>query len=356
MKPYILSGVILLLIVGITLAGNSLEVSGQSDMERQKILEAASNAAANATADVMKKAEVASSIAPTATEKELKKYENDQVGVRFEYPSSWGEPTEVKDCLTTNNCFVTFMIRNSSGEDSYYHMMGLGQSRLDKPVLDSEPCNCKTLKDFVAWDYTTYYKGWTIINQNQTIIPLNVSAWQTEAETDRSPTRSFKVLTVSGDGNVGYTFLYWGPPDTRFDRYLDGFKNMLKTVTFTIPTPEKNPSYLNSNELQNPSVLSSAPVPQNKSIKILSSNDFIDSIGYLHVVGEVENNTPANIQFIKVTGTFYDSNNQVVGTDFTYTNPTDIGPGQKAPFELILSSASIPITQIDHYNLQATYD
>ena len=38
-----------------------------------------------------------------------------------------------------------------------------------------------------------------------------------------------------------------------------------------------------------------------------------------------------------------------------YTNPTDIGPGQKAPFELILSSASIPITQINQHNLVVSY-
>ena len=60
--------------------------------------------------------------------------------------------------------------------------------------------------------------------------------------------------------------------------------------------------------------------------------------------------------FVKVPGTFYDTNNQVVATDFTYTNPADIGPGIKAPFELILTSASISVSQIDHYNWQASYD
>ena len=76
-------------------------------------------------------------------------------------------------------------------------------------------------------------------------------------------------------------------------------------------------------------------------LQILSHNSFTDSVGYLHVVGEVQNNTPANAQFVQVIGTFYDNNNQVVGTQFTYTNPSDIGAGQKAPFELILTSASI---------------
>jgi hypothetical protein len=37
-------------------------------------------------------------------------------------------------------------------------------------------------------------------------------------------------LTVYAiNGNVGYKFLYYAPADNRFDRYLDGFKNMIKT-------------------------------------------------------------------------------------------------------------------------------
>jgi hypothetical protein len=95
---------------------------------------------------------------------------------------------------------------------------------------------------------------------------------------------------------------------------------------------------------------------QDKSIKIASSNDFIDSLGFLHVVGEVENNTPTTAEFVKITGTFYDSSNKVVGTGLTYTNPENIGSGEKAPFELILTSASIPLSEIDHYNLGASYE
>lgn len=74
----------------------------------------------------------------------------------------------------------------------------------------------------------------------------------------------------------------------------------------------------------------------------------------MHKVGEMQNNSPTSAQFVQVTGTFYDNNNQVVGTQFTYTNPSDIGSGQKAPFDLTLLSASIPVSQIDHYNLAAS--
>jgi len=90
-------------------------------------------------------------------------------------------------------------------------------------------------------------------------------------------------------------------------------------------------------------------------LQILSHNSFTDSIGYLHVVGEIKNNYPSTATFVTIVGTFYNINNQVVGTQFTYANPSDIGSGEKAPFELILSSASVPISLIDHYNLRATY-
>ena len=87
----------------------------------------------------------------------------------------------------------------------------------------------------------------------------------------------------------------------------------------------------------------------------MSHNSFTDSIGCLHVVGEVQNNNPTIAQYVEIIGTFYDSNNQVVATDFTNTNPADIGSGQKAPFDLTLTSASIPVSQIDHYELQTSY-
>jgi len=90
-------------------------------------------------------------------------------------------------------------------------------------------------------------------------------------------------------------------------------------------------------------------------LQILSHNTFTDSIGYLHVVGEIKNNYPSTATFVRILGTFYDINNQVVGTQFTYTNPSDIGSGEKVPFVLILTSATIPISQIDHYSLQASY-
>ena len=432
MKLYLLPGTILLLIAGITLSGNPLEVTGQSDSEEsQDILSTAANATANATGELMSRSDIVLGLASDAasnatrtamnntmnllsnvinnvtdaglntssnltqpinatTTRQLNEtsptytYDNATLGISFQYPSNWREAIPMSwveglnpDALDGVSFFVTvpkldtatntslnssecggnepkdeFAVAILSVEKCDAYKMELDVYELDKPNPIGGPCNCNTLKDFVTWDYTRVDKRNTFLNDNQTIIGSNYSAWQMEEIFSSSSEKQkwFRLWAIND--NFGYRFFYTAPADARFDRYLDGFKNMLKSVTFSPPTPEKKPSFLNSSDISN---LSASPTQQAEPVRILSSNDFIDSIGYMHVVGEIENNTPANIQFVKVTGTFYDSTNQVVGTDFTYTNPTDIGPGQKAPFELILSSASIPITQINHYNLVASY-
>jgi hypothetical protein len=119
---------------------------------------------------------------------------------------------------------------------------------------------------------------------------------------------------------------------------------------------EKKPSFLNSNDIVNTSTTgNSIPFLNKSSITILSHNSYIDSTGSFHVVGEVENNTPNTTKFVRISGTFYDINNAVVGNQFTYTNPTNISSGTKALFDLILMSAGVPASLVDHYKLSASY-
>jgi hypothetical protein len=55
------------------------------------------------------------------------------------------------------------------------------------------------------------------------------------------------------------------------------------------------------------------------------------------VVGEVTNNGPGVSKFTQVSGTFYDNQGKKVATEFTYTDPADLEPGQSAPFDMIIS-------------------
>ena len=124
----------------------------------------------------------------------------------------------------------------------------------------------------------------------------------------------------------------------------------------TAQSQEKKPSFLNSSNIVNTSTTgNSLPFLNKSSITILSHNSYVDSVGYFHVVGEVENNTPNTAKFVQITGTFYDINNAVVGTQITYTNPSNISSGAKAPFDLVLVSTSVPSSLVNHYKLSASY-
>lgn len=86
------------------------------------------------------------------------------------------------------------------------------------------------------------------------------------------------------------------------------------------------------------------------ALEILSHSHFMDSIGSYHVVGEVQNNSSNKLDFVKVTGTFYNASGTVVDTDFTYTMIDTLLPGQKSPFEIFVLEESISAT-VDHYTV-----
>jgi hypothetical protein len=89
--------------------------------------------------------------------------------------------------------------------------------------------------------------------------------------------------------------------------------------------------------------------------RILSQSSYVDDSGNLHIVGEVINESFQILRFVEVIATFYDANNRVLGTDFTFTSPSTLQPGQRAPFDIIVSEGSIPISLMAYYNLSVDF-
>lgn len=54
----------------------------------------------------------------------------------------------------------------------------------------------------------------------------------------------------------------------------------------------------------------------------------------MDINGEIQNNGTQSLEFVKVTATFYDLSNAVIGSDFTYADPHTLEPGQSGPFKL----------------------
>ena len=81
--------------------------------------------------------------------------------------------------------------------------------------------------------------------------------------------------------------------------------------------------------------LSSIVTLKEKDAEILSKSTHRDSLDWLHIVGEVKNTGMTTLKYVKVIATLYDEDDTVIGTDFTYTQPSTLEPGQTAPFEII---------------------
>jgi hypothetical protein len=74
-------------------------------------------------------------------------------------------------------------------------------------------------------------------------------------------------------------------------------------------------------------------------------------LGTFYIVDEVINQSPVTAKFVTIIVTFYDGNNQVVGTDSTYTKPSDLAPGQRAPFDILVLSGGKPMNEVRNYVL-----
>lgn len=88
---------------------------------------------------------------------------------------------------------------------------------------------------------------------------------------------------------------------------------------------------------------------QFSSAAVLSSSMLVDIVGYLHIFGEVQNNSddPASV---KITATFYDSSNKVVGTAFAFADVESLRPNEISPFHIILLYEE-QVDQVDSYKL-----
>lgn len=70
------------------------------------------------------------------------------------------------------------------------------------------------------------------------------------------------------------------------------------------------------------------------SFEILNKKGYVDSYGYSHVVGEVQNTGTKDATYVKVYVTYKDANKEAVSTDFAYVQGTDIPAGQTRSFEI----------------------
>jgi hypothetical protein len=81
-----------------------------------------------------------------------------------------------------------------------------------------------------------------------------------------------------------------------------------------------------------------------KSHKITNDN---------RLIGQVQNNAGQNVTFVEIIATFYDQNGNISETEDTYSNPQDLKPGMKAPFEIHLDDNLV--NTLNSYDLMVNW-
>jgi hypothetical protein len=65
---------------------------------------------------------------------------------------------------------------------------------------------------------------------------------------------------------------------------------------------------------------------------------YVNSMGTLHIIGEVRNSTLSNLRFVKVTAVLRNSLGTALASDFTYTCLNNLPAGQKTCFDLMIAN------------------
>lgn len=68
---------------------------------------------------------------------------------------------------------------------------------------------------------------------------------------------------------------------------------------------------------------------------IVSHKSYVDSLGWYHIVGEVQNNSSTPMEYVEIVAKLYNASAEVIGTKLTFTAPDVIFPGGSAPFDIV---------------------
>lgn len=112
----------------------------------------------------------------------------------------------------------------------------------------------------------------------------------------------------------------------------------------TIPTPPLGPPV-------------PAPVPTpatvEKGVVFISDFAYRDRNNYLHVIGEVRNDTTGNVRDVKITVSLLDGQGNPVATRTNLSYLTLLDPGQRSPFDIIFPEV---LGGVPNYQMELSWE
>jgi hypothetical protein len=99
----------------------------------------------------------------------------------------------------------------------------------------------------------------------------------------------------------------------------------------------------------------SAPSDTTPTIEILSDTSYVASDNTYHLEGEVKNTGTQAATWVLVIANFYDEEETAVCSDWHFSSPRDLAPGQTASFNFIVTDKA-EVRKISSYELQVDAD
>jgi hypothetical protein len=81
-------------------------------------------------------------------------------------------------------------------------------------------------------------------------------------------------------------------------------------------------------------------VPPASVLTVIGSTSYIDDGATLHVAGEVRNNGADFLEFVEITGVFFNAAGEIITSDYTYTHADFVGPAETAGFDLPIDNGA----------------
>jgi hypothetical protein len=128
---------------------------------------------------------------------------------------------------------------------------------------------------------------------------------------------------------------------------------LLEDIKRNIAMKAEQKAFDNNNNSQ----LQTQTVETTKKAKIiLTGQKYIenDESNYDDINGQVKNIGNGTAESIKTVFTFYDSNGNMVGTDYVYIDVDRLNPGQKAPFSIMVDKRELP--DMAHYEVSLSWN
>lgn len=120
--------------------------------------------------------------------------------------------------------------------------------------------------------------------------------------------------------------------DNGSDTFLPYISSSNVAVPSSTPTSTTVPTVTET--VQPTPTATATKAPQGVQV-IGNDTSYRDSIDALHIVGEVLNGNQSNVEFVRITANLFDSDGQIVDTDFTYSALDVLAPGEKTCFHLL---------------------